>query len=120
MVILDYEEFGPSDLAVSLIGPAYWQWDRVHSDVPRQQTIKVVVYKDIGLEEVERAYPSSQVKEQDFRYVEHHVVAAWFDKKIAQFNDDISEGKGDLNISFYFLRSLYKTALKIERGFHGF
>ncbi len=114
-LVLEYQDFGPSDIAEEILGPSHWQWDNGHYDTPQQFTINVVVYRGLSLSDVKKAFPVQPKEKKDFRYVEYDQAVLWHDKYIAQFNRDLSNGEGDINIVFFHLRNLYKNALKIER-----
>lgn len=114
-IVLDYKDFGPPDIAEDLLGPHYWQWDNGHYDSPQAFNIRVVIYRQVDLDDVKAMFPVSKNKQQDFRYVEYKKAILWYNKQITQFNADLSSGEGDINITFYFLRNLYESVLKIER-----
>ena len=115
-IVLQYEDFGPQDIAEEIIGPDYWQWDDGHYDTPQKFDIKVVVYRDMKLDELKLKFPVDKSKKQDYRYVQYDAAIKWYDKQIKSFNEDLDSQSGDINIAFYFLRNLYQNALKIERA----
>ena len=44
--------------------------------------IKVVVYRDISLNEIESLLPVSKTKKQDFRYIEYHDSIKYLNRNI--------------------------------------
>ena len=83
-LVLDYSDFGPQATAYELIGYEWWQWERHGDSRPRHYAIKVVVYRDILLSEVRKAYPVVKEKEQDYRYVSHDEAIAYLDNQIEE------------------------------------
>lgn len=82
-VVLDYDDFGPSALSFSLLGNAWWQWMPEGGGNPRTRfDVKVVVYKDVALDEVKAAYPVSAVAQRDFRYVSSADALTYLDGAI--------------------------------------
>jgi hypothetical protein len=87
-IIFQYSDFGPQVLAHELIGFEWYQWERDgHPDPNYVYDIKVVVYKDIRLEEVKKIYPVIKAKQQDYRYVEYKEALEYLDKHIRQFEE---------------------------------
>lgn len=69
LMLLDYEDFGPQAMAYKLIGYAWYQWENHGSSQPSQTyPVKVIIYKDMTLNEVKSQYPVI-VGEQDYRYL---------------------------------------------------
>ncbi len=70
-VVLPYKDFGPQVLAWEHIGKEWWQW-QAHGDSDPGKTydVKVVVYRNIPLQEVQNNFPVIPVKQQDFRFIE--------------------------------------------------
>lgn len=84
--ILKYDDFGPQIVSHELIGFSWWQWDAHGDSNPQTQyDVKVVVYKNISLAKVKKAYPVIKEKSQDYRYVEYAVALKYFDKVIKNF-----------------------------------
>lgn len=83
-LILDYSDFGPQAAAYELIGYEWWQWDSHGDSRPRHYDIKVVVYRDVPLSEVKRAYPVVKEKEQDYRYVPYGEAIEYLDNLIKE------------------------------------
>jgi len=70
-VILRYEDFAPQAAAYQLIGFEWYQWNTQGPDKPgHRDDVKVVVYRDIPLEQVKRQYPLIP-KRQDYRYISY-------------------------------------------------
>jgi hypothetical protein len=70
-VIVEYDDFGPSAMSYEYIGLGFYQWDNEGGDDPnRKFDIKVVVYRNISLDEVRQKYPVINEK-QDYRYLEY-------------------------------------------------
>ena len=81
-VLLDYEEFGPPVVANEILGMDWWQWQEFGDSRPRKYDIKVVVYKNISLDQVKEWYPIEPDKEKDFRYLEYGKALNYLDKLI--------------------------------------
>jgi hypothetical protein len=87
-MILRYDAFGPQAFAHELLGMEWYQWNTSGSPNPRQiDPIKVVVYRDINLEEVKQLYPVVKELEQDYRYLSDRGALEYLERKIADFND---------------------------------
>jgi len=68
---VQYEDFGPQITSYEYIGMGWYQWDSQGGDDPnRIVDIRVVVYRNITLNEVEKIYPIIKRK-QDYRYLEY-------------------------------------------------
>ncbi len=84
-LVLDYEDFGPQVAAHELIGMAWWQWDPHGDPAPAQPNpIRVVVYRDVPLAEVQRSFPVVEATKQDFRYVSYEDATAYLDRTIRE------------------------------------
>jgi hypothetical protein len=69
--VFDYAEFGPQVVSYELLGKEWYQWDPHGSSDPNQRyDIKVVVYRNIPLEQIEQQYPVIK-GEKDYRYLEY-------------------------------------------------
>lgn len=68
-LLLQYEDFGPPSAAHELIGMDWWQWQDHGDSRPRHYDIKVVVYRDVALREVQQLFPTEPARELDYRYV---------------------------------------------------
>ena len=83
--ILNYEEFGPQAAAYETIGMQWWQWDTHGDSRPGiRYDIKVVVYKDIQLSRVKKAFPVIRKKHQDFRYLSYKKAVQYLDDQIQE------------------------------------
>lgn len=81
-IILNYSDFGPQIIASEIIGMEWWQWQSHGESRPTTTDIKVVVYKDILLKEVETIYPLNPKKRKDYRYLEYKKALDFLGKKI--------------------------------------
>ena len=87
-VVLNYDAFGPQVIASEVIGMQWWQWQAHGDSTQKNYDIKVVVYKDVSIESIEKQYPVDSNKENDFRYLEYQAAIRYLDEKI---NDDVIE-----------------------------
>ena len=70
-VVVQYDDFGPQITSYKYIGMGWYQWDSQGGDDPNDIVdIRVVVYRNITLNEVEKMYPVIKQK-QDYRYLEY-------------------------------------------------
>jgi hypothetical protein len=120
-LVLDYKDFGPSQLSKSLLGKNFWQWQDSRGHSPTQYDIKVVVYKNLTLEATQKNYPTIPEKNQDYRYVKYSKTVTWLDERILQNQQDlrISTQGGQLELILYDfsrLENMYKLLLNIERA----
>ncbi len=68
-IVLNYTDFGPQVLAWQHIGMLWWQWEPHGDSHPQTQyDIKVVVYRDVSLKEIQKKYPVIPQRSQDYRY----------------------------------------------------
>lgn len=73
-VVMQYEDFGPQVMSYEYIGMQWYQWDSEGGDDPnRTFDIRVVVYRNISLNEVEKMYPVIKQR-QDYRYLEYQAA----------------------------------------------
>ena len=85
VVLLDYNDFGPQIIAQEVIGMEWWQWqDHGDSDPAAVYPVKVVVYRDIPLPEVQQKYPVDPEQQKDFRYLEYRNALRFLDEKITE------------------------------------
>ena len=85
VILLDYNDFGPQIIAREVIGMEWWQWqDHGDSDPAAVYPVKVAVYRDIPLTEVEQKYPVEPEQKKDFRYLEYQNALRFLDKKITE------------------------------------
>jgi hypothetical protein len=83
-IILNYSDFGPQVRAYELIGMEWWSWDNHGDSRPREYDIKVIVYKDISLDEIKKLYPTIKDKEQDYRYLKYDDAIKYLNKHIGE------------------------------------
>jgi hypothetical protein len=88
MIVLDYNDFGPQVIASEVIGTEWWQWQAHGDSSPTVYPVKVVVYRGVSLDNVEKRYPVNPTKEHDFRYVEYQNALSFLEQKI---EDDVIE-----------------------------
>lgn len=70
-IVLRYDDFGPQVMSHEQIGMAWYQWNSQGPDDPNaSDDVKVVVYRNISVDEVKRMYPVIKEK-QDYRYLEY-------------------------------------------------
>jgi len=87
-IVLSYSDFGPQVLAHELIGYEWYQWDRVGDcDPSTKYDVKVIVYKNITLKEVQECYSVNRDMMQDYRYVEYSEALKYFNEHIKAFKD---------------------------------
>jgi hypothetical protein len=71
-VVLDYHELGPQVLIHELVGYEWYQWNNHGGSDPKSfDDVKVVVFRDIGLDEVMRMHPVEKEQLADYRYLEY-------------------------------------------------
>jgi hypothetical protein len=88
VLLMEYSDFGPQSMCYGLIGFEWYQWDDHGDPDPRKRyDIKVVVYKDISLEKVEKSYPVSKDTNQDYRYVEYRDALEYLDAQLGQIEE---------------------------------
>jgi len=83
-LILEYSDFGPQVIASKIIGMEWWQWNNHGESRPRDYNIKVVVYNDVSLKDIEEKYPINANKDIDYRYVAYRDAIAYLDEKIKE------------------------------------
>ena len=93
VVLLDYNDFGPQIIAQEVIGMEWWQWqEHGDSDPTVVYPVKVVVYRDIPLTEVQQRYPVEPEQRKDFRYLEYRNALRFLDEKITEnMLEDVTE-----------------------------
>jgi hypothetical protein len=68
-IVLKYQDFGPQIMSHELIGMEWYQWNSQGPDDPNaRDDVKVVVYRNLPLDEVKKRYPVVEQK-QDYRYL---------------------------------------------------
>src|SRR6266550_9622667 len=74
IIVLSYDDFGPQVMSYEQIGKEWYQWNSQGPDDPNaRDDIKVVVYRNVSLDEVKRKYPVIE-KQQDYRYLEYQAA----------------------------------------------
>lgn len=83
-LVFDYADFGPQAMAYRVIGPKNHQWDP-QTPIPfGAEGVRVVVYRDIGLEEVQQHFPVDPSRHQDYRYLAYADAMDYLDARIRQ------------------------------------
>ena len=82
------------------IYPAFVNYEIAGSFIS-EDNIKVIVYKNISLNEVQKFYPVIKDKKQDYRYVEYNQVLAYLDKKIKEIERFRREDSDQENKDLY-------------------
>ena len=92
ILVLSYDNFGPQVIAGEIVGMEWWQWQS-HGESRRvDYDVKVVVYRNLRKEVVEKDYPVIPEDEKDFRYLEYDVALAYLDEKINEnIMDSVTE-----------------------------
>lgn len=89
-LVLAYADFGPQVMASELLGMEWWQWEAGGSWEPGDAfDVRVVVYRGMTLAEVQAEYPTV-VGKADHRYVSYDEAMAYFDRSLAELEDDPS------------------------------
>lgn len=82
---LDYAAFGPQAMAYEIIGKERWQWLKGTTVGPDQSfDIKVIVYRNTPVAELQERFPLIKEKLMDPRYLRYDVAMEYLDKHIAQ------------------------------------
>ena len=81
--VFKYKDFGPPVIATNLIGQDWWQWQSHGDSRPKKYDIKIVVYKNIELQEVKKCYPVVASKRQDYRYLAYPKALKYLNEHIA-------------------------------------
>lgn len=83
-LVLDYEDFGPPVVAHEVIGMDWWQWLSHGESRPKDYPIKVVIFRDISLQDVKSRFPVEPELEQDYRYLEYSDAMLYLDRLIEE------------------------------------
>ena len=87
-IVLPYSDFGPQVIAYEFIGYEWYQWNSHGNSNPHTKyNVKVIVYKNITLKEVQELYPVNKDKKQDYRYVEYKEALKYLDRNIKELAD---------------------------------
>ena len=70
-IVMQYHDFGPPSVCYERLGLDKYQWISDVDDPHRHFDIKIVVYRDIALDDIKTIYPVKPEANQDFRYVEY-------------------------------------------------
>ncbi len=81
---LNYRAFGPQVVAQDIIGSEWWQWQNHGDSKPRKYDIKVIVYKNLSLEQVKQLYPVTPEEHLDYRYVKYATATEYLDRLLSQ------------------------------------
>jgi hypothetical protein len=79
-----YEDFGPPSMSNEIIGMDWWQWQEHGDSRPKTYDIKVVVYRNIGLDAVKKKYPVVPEQLKDYRYAEYSKAVSYLDRLIEE------------------------------------
>ena len=83
-LVLDYADFGPQAMAYKVLGPKNHQWDP-HTPIPfGEDGVKVVVYRNIALEDVQLHYPVERDVGRDYRYLAYSDAMDYLEARIRQ------------------------------------
>lgn len=83
-LVFDYADFGPQAMAYRVIGPKNHQWDP-QAPIPfGAEGVRVVVYRNIGLEEVQQQFPVDPERHQDYRYLAYADAMNYLEARIRQ------------------------------------
>ncbi len=83
-LVLQYEDFGPTSASYELLGMDWWQWQTHGGSRPKYYDIKVVVYRDLDLQQVRQAFPANPSLELDYRYVAFADAMRYLERMIAE------------------------------------
>ncbi|MBN2366874.1 MAG: hypothetical protein EH225_13580 [Calditrichaeota bacterium] len=114
--LMEYSDFGVQSMAYELIGFQWYQWESHGAPDPNiKYNIKVVVYRNISLEEVQKLYTVNRNKKEDYRYIEYGNVMRYIDRQMKQI-DEMRTTDSDLeNTDFYddLKTTILNTSIKI-------
>jgi len=86
-LVLRYRDFWPQVAAYKLIGFEWYQWNpHGSSHTSESDDVKVVVYRNIPLDEVKRRYPVIRER-RDYRYVSYDDALAYCDRLLGEEGD---------------------------------
>lgn len=70
-IVLQYDDFGPDIVSSEYLGMPWYQWQSEGGEDPNTKfDIKVIVYRNVTLDEVKKRYPVI-AGQQDYRYLEY-------------------------------------------------
>ncbi len=86
-LLLHYDDFGPQAMAYTLLGFSWWQWEPHGSPDPdARYDVRVVVYDQTPLAQVEARYPVVPARRQDHRHLRREHALRFIDE---QLTDDV-------------------------------
>ncbi len=106
VMILDYSAFGPQVAAYEVIGYEWHQWEcHGDSNPDTAYDVKVVVYREMLLKDVQALYPVNEEAKQDYRYLEYIRVMDYLktmmnDEDAAMFKSTLQETKRKIDTYF--------------------
>jgi len=120
-LVVDYKQFGPSQLSSSLLGQNYWQWQTRKEHSPTRYDIKVIIYRNMTLSEVKKRYPVDAELKQDYRYLEYPLVKTWIEQQIVKNQEELKASAQDESLDlilygFSRLENMYKLLVTVEQG----
>jgi hypothetical protein len=105
-LVLRYTDFGPPSAAHELIGMDWWQWMEHGDSRPTNYDIRVIVYRDTDLAQVQKKYPTDPSSELDYRYVRYTDAMNYLDRMIEE------------NVFESLTMQLQATRLRILKALH--
>ncbi len=117
--VTSHSSFGPPQISSRLIGDYRWQWSDLDNHKPISLSINVVVYRNVSIQEVKRAFPVDPSKKQDYRYVSYSEASTFFDLELEKIEKEIQsyDSPCDIGEMYIYPHGLYRTALAMERKF---
>jgi len=104
-IVLNYSDFGPQVIASEIIGMEWWQWQSHGESRPTVNNIKIIVFREIPLNEVKELYAVNQYLQKDYRYLKYEKAINFLDSKI------------DANVMENVTNRLKQTRLKLINTF---
>jgi hypothetical protein len=84
VAVMRYDDFGPQAAVYEWLGNEWWQWQSEGDPDPNKQyDIRVVIYKNCSLQDVQRKYPVVPAQHKDYRYISYDEAARHLDELIA-------------------------------------
>lgn len=118
VLLLNYSDFGPPQLAEEILGRYQWQWGAPENHKPQTYDIKVVVYHESNSDSVKKLYPLNEKNKKDYRYLSYSEATVWLKQKIDFFEADIASGdENNFALMYPFLRQFYLTLISVEESF---
>ncbi len=82
-IVLAYDDFGPQVMSYESIGMDWNQWKSEGHELPDDVEVKVVVYRDVELNEIKKQFPVIRGK-SDYRYFEYARAIQYFQEQLRQ------------------------------------